>query len=52
MIESRLRMIMYYTIKFLLHPYREDRAPEYSLFVGDLSNDIDETFLLVQYLDS
>ncbi|GAN05996.1 mRNA binding post-transcriptional regulator [Mucor ambiguus] len=25
---------------------KEDRAPEYSLFVGDLSNDIDETFLL------
>lgn len=28
--------------------YREDRAPEYSLFVGDLSNDIDETYLLVR----
>ncbi|KAI7892040.1 uncharacterized protein EV154DRAFT_506124 [Mucor mucedo] len=25
---------------------KEDRAPEYSLFVGDLSSDVDETFLL------
>jgi RNA recognition motif-containing protein len=25
---------------------KEDRLPEYSLFVGDLSHDIDETFLL------
>ncbi|CAO3646786.1 unnamed protein product [Mucor hiemalis] len=28
---------------------KEDRAPEYSLFVGDLSNEIDETFLLSMF---
>ncbi|KAI8360829.1 hypothetical protein BD560DRAFT_356043 [Blakeslea trispora] len=28
---------------------KEDRAPEYSLFVGDLSNDIDETYLLALF---
>ncbi|KAI8088294.1 hypothetical protein BDF21DRAFT_450017 [Thamnidium elegans] len=29
-----------------IYDRKEDRAPEYSLFVGDLSNDVDETFLL------
>lgn len=28
---------------------KEDRAPEYSLFVGDLGNEIDETFLLSMF---
>ncbi|ORZ22162.1 hypothetical protein BCR42DRAFT_458946 [Absidia repens] len=28
---------------------KEDRAPEYSLFVGDLSNDVDETYLLAMF---
>ncbi|KAI8328835.1 hypothetical protein BC941DRAFT_363378 [Chlamydoabsidia padenii] len=28
---------------------KEDRAPEYSLFVGDLDNDIDETYLLALF---
>ncbi|KAI9317678.1 hypothetical protein BX666DRAFT_1939737 [Dichotomocladium elegans] len=29
-----------------IHDRKEDRAPEYSLFVGDLSGDVDETLLL------
>ncbi|CAO3610847.1 unnamed protein product [Cunninghamella blakesleeana] len=28
---------------------KEDRAPEYSLFVGDLSSDVDETYLLAVF---
>ncbi|KAI8341727.1 hypothetical protein BC941DRAFT_345782 [Chlamydoabsidia padenii] len=28
---------------------KEDRAPEYSLFVGDLSSDVDETYLLAMF---
>ncbi|ORX60611.1 RNA-binding domain-containing protein [Hesseltinella vesiculosa] len=28
---------------------KEERAPEYSLFVGDLSNDVDETYLLAMF---
>jgi hypothetical protein len=29
---------------------REDRSPEFSLFVGDLNSDIEEDDLLVKYL--
>jgi hypothetical protein len=29
---------------------REDRLPEFSLFVGDLNSDIEEDDLLVKYL--
>ncbi|KAI8141828.1 hypothetical protein BJV82DRAFT_645183 [Fennellomyces sp. T-0311] len=29
-----------------IHDRKEDRAPEYSLFVGDLSSEVDETLLL------
>jgi RNA recognition motif-containing protein len=33
-----------------IYDKKEDRAPEYSLFVGDLSNDVDETFLLISFM--
>lgn len=32
--------------------FREDRAPEYSLFVGDLSNEVSELVLLVSETNS
>ena len=52
MIESNFFFFCPYTQLFYLSNHyifiREDRAPEYSLFVGDLSADIDETFLLVK----
>lgn len=50
-IESKLQRLHFVLPLLIVLCYkREDRAPEYSLFVGDLSNDVDETFLLVSAL--
>lgn len=48
-IESKKKNLHWvaFVLPLILYIFREDRTPEYSLFVGDLSSDVDETFLLV-----
>lgn len=52
-IESKSNCYIFRILSYhFINIFREDRAPEYSLFVGDLSSDVDETFLLVRIRES